>query len=91
MKETVGSTPAFSSGGYFFTERLSISCIHPLIIVMPEGSKGSVNEHERTQADLIRKETKRRLTGCMLEILRIPSFSSSVYNFDLLKYTLDMK
>lgn len=39
---------------------------------MPEGSKGSINEHEKAPADLVRQETERGLTRHMLEMLRIP-------------------
>lgn len=57
---------------------------------MPEGSNESIDEHERAPADLVRQETKRGLTTHMLEILKIPSFSSSVSNFDLLENIFDM-
>lgn len=87
---SVVALPIFSSGGYYFTQRFSIF-FHPLIVVMPEGSKGSISEHERAPADLVRQETKSGLTSCMLEMLRIPSFSSSVSHFDLLENILDMK
>lgn len=83
--------PIFSSGGYYFIQRVSISCFHPLIVVMPEGSKGNINEHERAPADLVRQETERGLASHVLEMLRIPSFSSSVSHFDLLENILDMK
>lgn len=83
--------PIFSSRGYYFIQRVSISYFDPLIVVVPEGSKGSINEHERAPADLIRKETKRGLSSHMLEMLRIPSFSFSVSHFDLSENTLDMK